>query len=131
MAAKKTSAKKTKTSKKKVQNTNSFEKLLNDAKDVLYASLGAYGKILDEVNARMDTARNDRSRNWQELVARGEKLHKDLNEKVKSFDGEVTFDVPVYVDVDEFRSSMKEMRSNLEEKIEELKARLQPFGSEA
>jgi hypothetical protein len=113
MAAKKSTTKKTNSSKKQAQNTNSFEQLQNDAKEVLYAGLGVYGRLFDEVNARMDTARNGRSKNWKDLVARGEKLHKDFNETVESGDWPVSFD-------------MDEMRANIEKKFEELSARFKP-----
>lgn len=118
----------TKKASKKTQNSNSvsFEQVVERAKEVVYAGLGVYGKAYDEIQSRVESMRGDSNNEWNSLVARGESMHKQFNEKVENFDGEFTFEIPVYVELDDIRERLETLRANIDEKFEDLKTRFQP-----
>jgi len=64
-AAKRPAARKRAAPKSKVSGT---------MKEVMYAQLGVYGKLYDEVNTRVSRVRKDAPKQWNELVKRGERV---------------------------------------------------------
>jgi hypothetical protein len=58
-------------------------KVQETVKEVAYAQLGLYGRVYDEVNARMSRVRRDAPKQWGELVKRGEQVQRDLEKAQK------------------------------------------------
>ena len=56
----------------------SAEKAQDLAKEVVAANLGVYGKIYDEVSARIESGREEAPKQWDELVKRGRQLQSDM-----------------------------------------------------
>ena len=52
-------------------------------KEVAFVQLGICGKVYDEVNTRMSKARKDAPKQWSELVKRGERVQRDLEQAQK------------------------------------------------
>lgn len=54
------------------------QEVLDKMKEIVYAQLGVYGEIYDELNSRMTKVRSESPARWKRLVKRGEQVEKDL-----------------------------------------------------
>ena len=61
----------------------SIDKVSDTVKEVAFVQLGICGKVYDEVNTRMSKARKDAPKQWSELVKRGERVQRDLEQAQK------------------------------------------------
>src|SRR6476659_3853147 len=57
----------------------SSAEILDRMREIVYAQLGAYGEIYDELNARLSEVREKTPARWKRLVARGERVERDLD----------------------------------------------------
>lgn len=73
-ASRKAAARKPDATLRKVQDT---------VKEVAYVQLGLAGRVYDEVNTRMNRARKDAPKQWDQLVRRGEQVQRDLDKAGK------------------------------------------------
>lgn len=121
MATKKSDAKKT-----QGESTVSVEQLVDRVKEAIHATLGVSDMIFEEASARVKSARSDASSEWTKLVQRGEAIHADFNKRVDDFDGEITFEIPLYVELDDVRNRLEEFRAKLDEQVDQFKTRIQP-----
>lgn len=60
-----------------------INKVQETVKEVAYAQLGLYGRVYDQVNARMSRVRKDAPKQWGDLVKRGEQVQRDLEKAQK------------------------------------------------
>ena len=60
-----------------------IDTMTDAVKEVVYAQLGVYGKVYDEVNSRVSQARKDAPKQWTNLVKRGERVQRDLTQAQK------------------------------------------------
>ena len=93
------------------------EKLTATVKEVVFAQLGVYGRIYDEVNDRVTKARKDAPKQWNELVKRGERVQKDFSKARKDIPSEIRKDVEKRV------ADLKKVnvRGEVEARIEQLR----------
>ncbi|MGI9284219.1 MAG: hypothetical protein ACR2P1_02425 [Pseudomonadales bacterium] len=109
---KKRTAKKTTTSKQKA-NTSTIEDFSSTMRDATDAGLGFYGTIYDEVQDRVAQLRKAAPKQWNAYIKRGQKVRKDINNKID------TPDFPVNFDRDEVREQVQSM-------VEKVKTLLTP-----
>jgi hypothetical protein len=57
----------------------SSAEILDRMREIVYAQLGAYGEIYDELNARLTEVRENTPARWKKLVARGQRVERDLD----------------------------------------------------
>lgn len=81
MATKKSEA--TTETKDRIINKLSTDKIEKLAKQIWLAGLGAYGRSFDEIQNRYEKMNSESQKLFDELVARGEKLQADAEEKLQ------------------------------------------------
>jgi hypothetical protein len=85
--------------------------ILDRMRMIVYAQLGAYGELYDELNARLSDAREKTPARWQKLVARGEQVERDLDK--------------ARVDLQKnLQRAQSQLRSNLERVQDQLRKRV-------
>jgi hypothetical protein len=89
-APKKTTAKRTAKPRarttKKADDAAYIEQTLEGLRNVMMASLGAYGEAVDELKARLESTKKDSSTRYKKLVVRGEKIQKEAKGKISDFE---------------------------------------------
>jgi hypothetical protein len=64
---------------RKLRLDPSSAEILDRMREIVYAQLGAYGEIYDELNARLTEVRENTPARWKKLVARGQRVERDLD----------------------------------------------------
>ena len=88
-----------------VEDSNA--RVINGMKELVYAQIGLYGQIYDELDARLAKLRADTPKRWQKLVTRGEKMQRDV-EKAQA----------------ELVKSLEKSRGDLQKRLDRTQARL-------
>jgi predicted DNA-binding WGR domain protein len=76
-----------KASKEKIKE--SADKAQAIIKNVVYAQLGVYGKVYDEVSSRLESTVEEAPKQWGALVKRGEKVQKDFEKSQSSLKAKI------------------------------------------
>lgn len=71
---------------KKAGEAAYIEETLESLRNVMLASLGAYGEAIDELKARLDATKKDSSTRYDKWVARGAKIQKESKGKIFEFE---------------------------------------------
>lgn len=71
---------------KKAGEAAYIEETLESLRNVMLASLGAYGEAVDELKARLDATKKDSSTRYDKWIARGEKIQKKNKGKIFEFE---------------------------------------------
>lgn len=103
---------------KKVSNAKSAAKkevneLTETAKDTALAGLGVVGKLVDNVQSRVENVRKQAPKTWGDFVKRGEHLKDAANDKVNGINFSVKYD-------------MKEQRAQFNEVVDALRTFVKP-----
>lgn len=91
----------------------SVEDMTSQLRETVVAGLGVYGKVYDEIQDRVEQLRKDTPKQWDTYVKRGEKLQKDINQKIDSSDFSISID-------------MQEKREQLQTVVDKMKGLLAP-----
>lgn len=120
--AKKTTTVKSTAKKASTKSSNSFntEKVTVALKEAPMAGLGVYGKVLDVVQERVDalqerveTARKETPKKWNDFVKRGEQLKDAADERVNDINFSYKFD-------------MEDQRAKFQDLVDALRAFVTP-----
>ena len=89
-------AQKTTTAKKESNDSSdnlNVGKVTETVKDTALASLGIYGKLFDNVKARVESVRKASPKKWDDFVQRGEQVKDAADEKVNKISFSYKFDM--------------------------------------
>jgi hypothetical protein len=101
---------------RKLRLDPSSAEILDRMREIVYAQLGAYGEIYDELNARLTEVRENTPARWKKLVARGQRVERDLDKARADLQKNL-------------QRAQSDLRSNLERVQEQLRkkvAKLRP-----
>jgi hypothetical protein len=105
---------------RKVGEAAYIEETLESLRNVMLASLGAYGEAVDELKARLDATKKDSSTRYDKWVARGEKIQKETKGKISDFEIPKP-DVNVKDNLDKMREGINDLLDTLFTKEEKKK----------
>lgn len=103
-----------KASKEKIKE--SADKAQALIKNVVYAQLGVYGKVYDEVSSRFEATVEEAPKQWDALVERGEKVQKDFEKSQSSLKAKIK-KIDIKSDIKEGVEKVKEGYKDSLEKV--------------
>lgn len=105
---------KTSADKAQVKIKDSADKAQEMIKTVVYAQLGVYGTVYDEVTSRFESTRKEAPKQWGVLIKRGEKFQKDFEKTGEELKSKIK-DIDLKDGVEKVKSTCKESLSKVKE----------------